>query len=179
MVVCLSVCQSVTQHLTSRAMNHSTKNTTYSGQVWVEKYVGFSLKLLRSKVTVWNTSEKANMEITTGLPQPHSACSRTVEATEVTTVGEYRVSLCYLTLVRLRELARDHDTSKTWQLGPAHQLTVPPCTCAMHVLRYPHASSTPRVCTVGFSPVNACIPSKVYANSHQNCTKTIYRYCWK
>ena len=59
--------------------------------------------------------QKRHMQITTGLLRPHSACSSTVEATEVTTEAECRLCLkCYLTNVRLKELARDPDTSTRW-----------------------------------------------------------------
>ena len=53
------------------------------------------------------------MQITTGLP--HSAYSRAVEATEVTTEGECRVLLCLRRYLTLRELARDYDTSSIAQ----------------------------------------------------------------
>ena len=43
------VCLPVTQHLTSRAMNHSTKIP--GGYYIGRKLVGFSLKMLRSGVT--------------------------------------------------------------------------------------------------------------------------------
>ena len=46
------------------------------------------------------------MHITTSLLRPHFACLRTMEASEVTMEGEYRVLRClecYLTCVRLSE----------------------------------------------------------------------------
>ena len=56
-------------------------------------YVGFSLKLLRSRVMVRirNMSEKANMLIRTGLSRagPFALCI--LKAQEVTTKGVYRL----------------------------------------------------------------------------------------
>ena len=90
--VCLSVSQSVTRHLTSRAINRSTNNATYSVLgIQVENYVGFSLKLLRSGVTAWNTIEKANMLIGTGLPWAGPLALCILKAQEVTTKGRHRL----------------------------------------------------------------------------------------
>ena len=51
-------------------------------QIKVEKYVGFSLKLLRSGVTASKPSERANMQISTGLPRDAPSL-RNLEAPEV------------------------------------------------------------------------------------------------
>ena len=52
---------------------------------------------------------------------------------QVTTEGVCRVYLCrvYLHMPKTLSNTRDHDTSKTLQFSPSHQLAVPTCACTM------------------------------------------------
>ena len=67
--VCLSVCMSVRPRAISLHEQSITPQMIPRIQcrIKVERYVGFYLKLLRSRVTAWNTSKKGSMLIRTGL----------------------------------------------------------------------------------------------------------------
>ena len=66
--VCLSVCLLFDNSLHEWLFASKT-NTHIQRRMEVKKYVGFSLKLLRSRVMAWNTSEKANIQISMYISQ--------------------------------------------------------------------------------------------------------------
>ena len=83
-----SVSQTVTPYLTPRTINHSTNNTTYSVSDKGRKICRVFIETAAFESYGVKHEQKSHMQITTGLPRPHSACSSTVEATEVTTESE-------------------------------------------------------------------------------------------
>ena len=84
--VCLS------SHFTSHQSLHKQYQVFSVRYIKVEKYVGFSLKLLRLRVMVWNTSEKANIYIIRiGLPRAGPLALCILKAQEVTTKGVYQL----------------------------------------------------------------------------------------
>ena len=106
--VCLSVCQSVSQSVSSlRYISLLEPSITpqtipsIQSRIKVETYVGFSLKLLRSGITAWNTS---NRLIRTGLPRAGPLALCILKAQEVTTKSVYRLLHAIFTAhFRLRE----------------------------------------------------------------------------
>ena len=122
--VCLSVCLSVTTF--SPATRNKTAKKRYQ---LVQCHTGFILKMtflvkmLRSKVMAWKQSERANMQISNGLPRP---ALRTLEAPEVATQGEYRLPrVIYQCNKPVTDSQRAGKRPRAVKNGPAHQLIVP------------------------------------------------------
>ena len=81
---------SVTLHLTSRVFVRLTKDTTYLTGNEGQKYVRFSLKLLRCKARARKSQYAKYTTAYRGLIDPRSL--RTSEAPEDATQGVYRLS---------------------------------------------------------------------------------------